>query len=340
MSLAFSVIVPARNAAHTLPRCLTAIAASSRKPAEVVVVDDGGSADGTADVARAHGVRTLELPKRRGPGGARNAGVMASTAPILVFVDADVAVQEDAFELLVGALESSDDVAAAFGSYDTSPPWENVASQYKNLLHHFVHQAAREEAETFWTGLGAVRRDAFLAVDGFDAERYRRSSIEDIELGHRLKERGHRLWLVKEAQGSHLKRWCAGSIFRTDLLRRAMPWTELILQAGRMPDDLNLGLRHRLGVLSVAAALVSLAAVPVSSHAWIPFAMALLGAVAASSDVLSFFARSRGPLFAVLVLPLHFLYLLAAGFGFLLGLARHAIPALAALVDRIRRAAS
>ena len=39
---------------------------------------------------------------------------------------------------------------------------------------------------TFWTGLGAVRRDAFLAVGGFDGARYPHPSIEDIELGRRL----------------------------------------------------------------------------------------------------------------------------------------------------------
>ena len=44
-----------------------------------------------------------------------------------------------------------------FGSYDDTPTDRGFVSRYKNLLHHYVHQTARREASTFWTGLGAVR---------------------------------------------------------------------------------------------------------------------------------------------------------------------------------------
>ena len=58
-----------------------------------------------------------------------------------------------------------------------------MVSQYRNLLHHFVHQHGHAEASTFWAGCGAIRRAAFDAVGGFDAARFPRPSIEDIELG-------------------------------------------------------------------------------------------------------------------------------------------------------------
>src|SRR5205807_8681242 len=60
---------------------------------------------------------------------------------------------------------------------------------------------------TFWAGLGAVRRDAFEAVGGFDAERYLVPSVEDIDLGARLATTGHRIELDPAVQGTHLKAW-------------------------------------------------------------------------------------------------------------------------------------
>ena len=68
-------------------------------------------------------------------------------------------------------------------------------SAFRNLLHHHVHQQAAGPATTFWAGLGAVRREAFLASAGFDAERYPVPSIEDIELGMRLAPTAARIGL-------------------------------------------------------------------------------------------------------------------------------------------------
>ncbi|MEO8189930.1 MAG: glycosyltransferase [Acidobacteriota bacterium] len=318
-----SVVVPARQAAHTLPDCLSAILASTPSPLEIVVVVDGPCTDGTAKVAEAHGARVLQLPERLGPAGARNAGVAAAAGAILVFIDADVAVRPDAIRLLVASFEEPG-VDAVFGSYDREPSRLTVASQYKNLLHHFVHQGGREAAHTFWSGLGAVRRDAFERIGGFDSARYRRPSIEDIDLGHRLREAGSEIRLVKLAQGSHLKLWTAFGIFKTDLFDRALPWTELILRAGRMPTDLNLALRHRIGVAATAVLIASLFGTAVNPGFIYLAAAALLVAVVAGGDVFRFFVRERGLLFAVLSVPLHLSYYAASGLGFGMGLFRHA----------------
>ena len=318
-----SVIVPARQAAHTLPACLSAILASEGPVLELIVVVDGPSADGTASVAEAHGARVIQLPERLGPAGARNAGAAASEGDILVFVDADVAVRPDAIALLVRSFDDPP-VAAVFGSYDREPSRLTVASQYKNLLHHFVHQAGRERANTFWSGLGAVRREAFDGIGGFDSARYRRPSIEDIDLGHRLREAGREIRLVKSAQGSHLKLWTAFGIFRTDLFDRALPWTELILRAGRMPTDLNLAPRHRVGVAATGVLIASLFGTAVNARFIYVALAALLVAVAAGADVFRFFVRERGLAFAVLSVPLHLSYYAASGLGFGMGLFRHA----------------
>ena len=318
-----SAVIPAYQASRVLPACLDALAASNVQPQEVIVVDDGPSTDDTAAIARGRGARVISMTRQLGPGGARNAGVAAAGGDLILFVDSDVCVRPDAVGKLVAVFADQHDIAAAFGSYDTSPPASNFTSQYKNLLHHYVHQQGREDAQTFWAGLGAVRRSAFEAVGGFDAQRYGRPSIEDIELGYRLLAAGGRVRLVKSAQGTHLKRWTLSGMLRTDVFDRAIPWTELILSSGRMPDDLNLGWRHRLGVASVGLALAAAVGALFAPQLWIFVLLMLAVAAGAGSDAIAFFARERGILFALRAIPLHLAYFAASGFAFAVGLLRH-----------------
>jgi hypothetical protein len=195
-------------------------------------------------------------------------------------------------------------------------------SQYRNLLHHFVHQTAREEAATFWAGCGAVRREAFQDMGGFDA-RWTEPSIEDIELGSRLVRAGHRIRLVKDLQVKHLKRWDIIDMLATDLWRRAVPWTELMLGAGGFVNDLNVKTRDRF---SVALAFVGLAALLSAWRSPIlvgTAVLAMLFIVVLNAQLFRFLLKLRGALFAARALPLYWLYLLVCGLGFALGVVRH-----------------
>src|SRR4030095_3475777 len=96
--------------------------------------------DDTPSVAARMGVRVLQLAKNSGPGAARNCGARHAQGELLFFVDADVVVPLEAVSCVVKGFEERSDVAPVFGSYDASPRAEGVVSQYRNLLHHFVHQ--------------------------------------------------------------------------------------------------------------------------------------------------------------------------------------------------------
>ena len=82
-----SVIIPAYNAAHFLPRCLNSVFAQTLQPAEVIVVDDG-SKDDTAEVARKLGARVVSRPNG-GLSAARNTGVQSSSSEWVALLDAD-----------------------------------------------------------------------------------------------------------------------------------------------------------------------------------------------------------------------------------------------------------
>ncbi len=242
-----SVVVPVHNDPASLDLCLKALEASDHPDFEIIVVDDG-STDRSGEVAANHGTRLIRRSEASGPAAARNAGAREARHPYLFFIDADVCVQPDTLRRGVEVFAGDPTVDAIFGSYDASPRARNLISQYRNLLHHFVHQNSRQEAFTFWSGCGAIKRSVFLEMGGFDTG-YDKASIEDIELGSRLREAGRRVVLVKECQAKHLKRWTLWGMIETDVLQRAIPWTLLLLYEGHLPHDLNLKTSQRLSVL-------------------------------------------------------------------------------------------
>jgi glycosyltransferase involved in cell wall biosynthesis len=285
------------------------------------VVADGDT-DGSARLAAQRGARVFRLPTRSGPACARNRGAREARGDILFFVDADVTIPENALSQVAAAFRREPDLAALFGSYDDEPAAPNFLSQYKNLLHHYVHQTAREEAFTFWGACGAIRREVFLRLGGFD-ERYRRPSVEDIELGYRLTQAGQKILLFKTLQVKHWKRWGMGSLLTADFFYRALPWTELILRDRHLPNDLNLRLSGRISVL-LTFGLVG----TVVGAGWWPGALVVAGGLilallALNAPLYRFFWHKRGLGFAVRTIPWHWFYFFYSGLAFAVSVVRY-----------------
>ncbi len=318
---AISVIIPVHNGGVNFRRCLSGLAAAVPPPSEIIVVADGGT-DGSWRLAEEFDTQVLRMPVPEGPARARNLGARTAQGDLLFFIDADVALPPDAIGQVVDAFEREPELTAVFGSYDDAPAATNFLSQYKNLLHHYVHQTAREEASTFWGACGAIRREVFLALGGFD-ERYRQPSIEDIELGYRLKRAGHRIKLCKALQVKHLKRWGVVSLVKSDFFHRALPWTELILRDRRFINDLNLRLSGRVSVMLTYGLLGALV-----GAWWWPGSLALAGALilallALNAPLYRFFQRKRGLAFAIQTIPWYWFYYFYSGLAFAIGIVRY-----------------
>lgn len=251
-SAVVSIVIPVYNGEGELVRCLHALRQSTVAPLEIIVVDDGSTDDSRA-VAEEGGARVLVTGGRCGPARARNIGARAAQGSVLFFLDADVVAQPDAVGRVIDSFDTDAKLDALIGSYDDDPAERDFLSQYKNLMHCFVHQSGHQQASTFWSGCGAIRREVFLAHSGFD-ESYERPAIEDIELGYRLGQAGRRMILDKELRVKHLKKWTFWGLVKTDVMDRGIPWTELILRDRNMPNDLNLQISERI---SVALAFVS-----------------------------------------------------------------------------------
>ena len=317
-----SIIIPVLHGCPKFEECLASVLAAARETDEVIVVVDG-EGDGSWKCAERVGVRVIRLPATSGPARARNIGAEAAKSEILFFVDADVVINGDAVERVRAAFREEPEVAAFIGSYDEDPDEQNFHSQYKNLFHHFVHQHGSPEASTFWGACGAIRREVFHKMGGFD-ENYERPSIEDIELGYRLKETSHRIRLLPDLQVKHLKRWEARSLIKTDMLDRAAPWTELlwdqfIRRKPRLARDLNLGRSYQLSLISSFLLIIAAIGALFTSLA-LPLILLFVGLFVLSNiPFFRFFSSKRGRGFALHALGWRFGYDIYSGLGFCYG---------------------
>jgi glycosyltransferase involved in cell wall biosynthesis len=321
-----SVIVPVYNAEASLRPCLQALLNSSVTGTELLVVDDA-STDASVSIARDLGVRVMESNRRKGPAGARNAGAEQSSGSILLFIDSDITVTQDTIPLVLRYFEENPNLAALFGSYDQQPQASNFLSQYKNLFHHYIHQISREETGSFWAGCGAIRKDVFFTTGGFNETMYSHPSIEDIELGMRLQKRQLEVRLKKDIQVKHWKRWTISSLLKSDIFDRAIPWTRLIVQSGKIPNDLNLQSSHRISALLVGVLFLGLMLL-VLSPVWQPWAwywtagtvaLILFALIILNRRVYGFFFQHRGGLFTVGAVFWHLFYYFYSSLAFVAG---------------------
>jgi cellulose synthase/poly-beta-1,6-N-acetylglucosamine synthase-like glycosyltransferase len=190
---AVAVIIPNYNKEKVVRACLEAVYRQTHRPAEVIVVDDR-STDRSREIVeefrRAHPDvpgTLIVLPVNRGPSAARNAGVAASTAPLLFFVDSDTALEPDAVANAVRVLRETPHCGMVQGIYHPEPLYDDgPVEAYRVAFEYFWRRRSvgRRTATLFTASL--ITREAFEATGGLD-ERLRLG--EDAEFGTRMPDR-------------------------------------------------------------------------------------------------------------------------------------------------------
>lgn len=315
-----SIVIPVYNDRENLSKCLNSLDKSIFKDYQLIVVDDGSS-DDSGRVAKDRCDLLVRLDENAGQSCARNQGAVLAEAELLFFLDADIMVEPDTLDHILGAFTANPDISALFCSYQSNTPPKNFVSQYKNLQHHFTHQIARREAATFCGGFGAIRRDVFMGVGRFD-EHLR--FMEDVQLGYRLNQQGHRILLCPSIQLTHNKRYSLYSLIKSDIFQRAVPWTRLMLERRVYNNDLNTSSNNIASVVVVFLMLMLLVFHPVSALGLSVLQLGLLFMlILLNLNFLSFLQSTRGIFFAVRSVPMLWLQYAYSGFGLTLGILAH-----------------
>jgi len=326
-----SIVVPACNAAETLPACLSALARQDYPSTayEVIVVDDG-STDETAAIARAAGVQVITQPNA-GPAAARDRGAAATRGELLLFTDADCEPVPGWISALIAPF-ADPRVAGAKGTYLTRQ--RGIVPRFTQLEYQerYDRMAGAEMIDFIDTYSAAYRRDIFLTNHGFDTI-FPTASVEDQELSFRLAEKGYRLVFVPEAKVYHHHNPTLSAYIRRKFLIGY--WKALLARwhPGRMVHDSHtpqtLKFQMLLAVLTLGALVAGLAISLILGHTWLPaFAIAGLGLVLFLLSALPFLTKVWHWDRPIMLPAIGILWVraLALGSGFALGLVRFRKP--------------
>jgi GT2 family glycosyltransferase len=196
-------VIPNWNGARWLPACLDALARQTRKPAEIVIVDNG-STDGSAEILRASPMqpRVIALERNTGFAFAANRGIEATTAQSVALINTDVRVAPDWIERMAAVLAADCGLAAVACKmlqmdderrvYDAGDflRRDGVCEQRGRFLPDDGSYDAPGEAFSACAGAALFRRAAVRGVGGFDERLI--IYLEDVELGLRLQLAGWR----------------------------------------------------------------------------------------------------------------------------------------------------
>ncbi len=223
------VVIATRERPAALRRSLTALAQQTLPKFGVIVVDDHSTPPINSWLHEADfptlDLTILALEEHGGPAVARNAGVAASDADYIAFVDDDVEAEPHLLERHLQVAESGDGAwLASIGPMNAPPRWEpqiwslwewrQLEAEYHRMIEGVYHGTWRQ----FHTGNAFVPRAALDAVEGFDP---RFTRAEDIELALRL------------AQAGVAVRFTPGAIVWHSPVRTFKSWRQIASAYGR-----------------------------------------------------------------------------------------------------------
>jgi len=179
----YSIIIPAYNEADELPQTLSAIREAMQRVNEngECIVVDNHSSDQTAEIARIHGADQVVYEAINQISRARNSGARASTAPYLIFIDADTRIKPELLKLTLEALQTGQCVGG--GSVVRFEGQSTTLGRFGVGVWEMISKRVRIAAGSYLY----CRRDAFEAVGGFDEKLY---ASEEVRLSRLLKKWG------------------------------------------------------------------------------------------------------------------------------------------------------
>ncbi|MEE9323673.1 MAG: glycosyltransferase [Candidatus Aenigmarchaeota archaeon] len=185
-----SVIIPVYNGEKTIGECLSLLLKQTKKPEEIMVVDDGSTDNTVEIVKKIKGVKLIKQ-SHKGPASARNLGAKKAKGDILLFTDADCIPHRDWVSEMARSFENKETVGVQ-GRYETNQ---------KGLIPRFVQfeiedrydrMGKREHIDFIGSYSAGYRKQTFLKFGGFD-ESFPIASGEDPELSFKISKFGNKM---------------------------------------------------------------------------------------------------------------------------------------------------
>ena len=201
MTQLISVIIPNRNGAATIGKCLAAALASRHDNFEVIVVDDG-SEDDSVEIIKGFPCRLIRLAQHGGAAKARNTGARHSRGDVLFFTDADCLLPPDSLAIASETLARAGPNAVAGGTYTALPHDRRFFSIFQSVFIHYCETRNAQRPDYLATHALAIPARIFSQSGGFHEEFL--PILEDVEFSHRLRRMGYSLVMNPALQVRHI----------------------------------------------------------------------------------------------------------------------------------------
>jgi len=221
-----SVIIPAINEAASMANCM----ASASAPGVQIILADGGSTDGTREIAEAYGAQVVQCP----PGRAlqMNAGTQLAKAPVYLFLHADTMLPNDFVSKIKNSLQDVVSVGGAFRlRLDSKQPGFRVIERGANWRSRVLGLPYGDQALF-------IRAEIFQRIGGYPDQ----PIMEDVALVRAMRKFGY-MNFPDSSVTSSARRWIAGGVIRTTMLHLLA----LILYFVGLPPSRIAKLLRRLG---------------------------------------------------------------------------------------------
>ena len=310
-----SIVIALYNAEKEIEICLNSIFNSDWKDFEVIIVDDC-STDNSLKIAKKYPCSFFTTGKNSGPAAARNIGIKNAKSDILLFLDSDTKVEKDSLKKIYLTFIEQPEIWATIAMPNIFSLRKGKAPDYNALKNHYTLCSAEPYCNFFTTQMGAIRKDIFEKLGGFD-EGFKSADIEDIEFGMRIPK--GRIYINKEVIIGHHFPYL-GAILRK-YFKRAIMLTEFL----KKRKELSSAHANLKGMASIIIVLISLAFLLFSliyPVMLVFFLLSFLIFLLYNFKLFSFATQKRGSSYLLHSVSFEYLFSIAIGLGGVVGALR------------------
>lgn len=317
----YSIIIPTHNRIHALKEALENIYSIEYESFEVIVVIDG-STDGTDKMLSEFPCSVITHKKSLKVCVSRNDGAKIAKGEVLIFLDDDMLVPKNIFEVMDNIFYKNNEYDALFGPFSPNQRFKNFASEFKNHYMHYAFYMLPERVYLLVGGSTAIRKSVFDKYGGFD-ENYFYPYGEDHDLGVRIGFE-HKIYRCREYMPEHIKHYTWKKVLKCDF-DRAVAFIRLILRKRFITKEkLYLSEAAARGYHSISILLTALICIfavigiikPVSAGI---ASLIYISLLLVNIKFLSFLFKQKGLLYLIKSCLFIFIDLISIGLGFTFG---------------------
>lgn len=314
-----SIVIPTYNAAAAINKVLDAVYRQSemtKDEYEVLVVDDCSS-DNTVELVKKFPVRLINLEKRSGPADARNRGLREANSELIVFLDSDVVLKEDALIKIKKRFAEKPGISGLVGIYAKKAANEGPFRSYLALRKYSNWFDPKREFISFLVvSIGAIKKNIFLEFGGFDT-RYRGADVEDFELGYRITEK-YKILLADDIQGYHY--FPSFSKTAKNFFKRSFQWIELFTARRQFSSEAATTKKRAFSNLAGFVSFIMLLCSVWHKQFVILFLFGFLVFLAGNIKFYNFILKEKGVIFLLYALMLDYIFSVVVGIAALLSI--------------------